>query len=127
MFRVGSLCFSGMDTFLEILEKLTTKGSKKSQKYADPFKIIDMLEEYIVKVTHQRPADFIHLHKGIRQTLEQLMATANLRKVAFPRATFSFGTMGESTETMLCFVKIQKTMFIFQGMSALYLENDITL
>ncbi|KAK3786167.1 hypothetical protein RRG08_026883 [Elysia crispata] len=89
-----TLDLEGMDTFLEILEKLTTKGSKKSQKYADPFKIIDMLEEYIVKVTHQRPADFIHLHKGIRQTLEQLMATANLRKVAFPRATFSFGTMG---------------------------------
>ncbi|RUS74407.1 hypothetical protein EGW08_017825, partial [Elysia chlorotica] len=122
-----TLHLEGMDDFLELLEKQSNGHSKESPKYDDPLKIIDMLEEYIVKVTNQKPAEFIYLQEGIRSAFQRLMATANLKKAAFPRATLCFGTMGYelgslSSNDILTLMKMQN----FKKMMNKLMQNTLT-
>ena len=111
---------SGMDTLVEVIDKQGSSGKKNTEKPTDPLEVLDMLQEYIMKVSHQKPTQFSHLHRRVRSTLEQLMATANLRKAAFPQASLAFGTMGKSVvffvKIMLCVCRISFFCFFFSNL-----------
>ncbi|GFO19574.1 apolipoprotein b-100 [Plakobranchus ocellatus] len=89
-----SLDFEGMDTLKEVLEKEYLWGSYKTLKSTDLKKILDILQEYIKKVTREKPTRFSYLRRSIWSAIEEITAVVNLKKATFPRMAVSISTLG---------------------------------